>query len=63
MRHCIAATTYIQANGIATNISLVVLQKNIEIIFDGATMESGEVIYHFSFHKITMKTTNYWNKL
>ena len=59
MRHCIAAATYIQANGIATNISLVVLQKKYRDIFYGATMESGEVIYHFSFHKITMKTTNY----
>ena len=53
MRHYIAAATYIHTNGIATNISLVVLQKNIEIILDGATMLSGELIYHLSFHKIT----------
>jgi len=43
MRHCTAAT-YIQGKGIASNISLAVLQKNIEIIFDVATTESGEVI-------------------
>jgi len=52
MRHCTVAATYIQANRIATDTSLVVLQKNIEIFFDGAIMESGEVMYHLSFGRL-----------
>jgi len=52
MSHCIVAATYIQANGTVTDISLVVLQKNIEIFFDGAIMESGEVMYHLSFSRL-----------
>ena len=53
MRHYIVAATYIHTNGIATNISLVVLKKNIEVILDGATILSGELIYPLSFYKIT----------
>ena len=53
MRHYIAAATYIHTNNIATNISLVVLKKNIEEILDDATMLSGELMYHLSFNKIT----------
>ena len=52
MMRCTVAATYIQANRTATDISLVVLQKNIEIIFDGAIMESGEVMYHLSFSRL-----------
>ena len=44
MMRCTVAATYIQANRTTTDISLVVLQKNIEIIFAGAAMESGVVI-------------------
>jgi hypothetical protein len=42
-------------NGIATNISLVVLPKNLEIVFYGGTMESGEAMYHLTFHKLQLK--------
>jgi hypothetical protein len=42
-------------NDIATNISLVVLPKNLEIVFYGGTMESGEAMYHLPFHKLQLK--------